>query len=144
MDFGLPDRIDSNTDATFEGHNQMEQRQDSDVESRDSSRVSLREMEDYTRPTEEPALRALTVLDTTSEKSYSMKYWNKAAVNRDGLEIRAPPIREPWQYVVYDKPEISEVLQEYSDEGSVSYLVRFTDGRVEEVSPKTFNRPQFV
>ena len=61
-------------------------------------------------------------------------YWNKAAVIRDNLRIEAPQVKESWEYIVNLPPGISEVLQEYDDEGDVSYLVRFTDDNVEQVS----------
>lgn len=61
-------------------------------------------------------------------------YWNKAAVIRDDLRIEVPQVKEPWEYIVYVSPGISEVLQEYDDEGDVSYHVRFTDDNVEQVS----------
>ena len=74
------------------------------------------------------------IANLASSNDTNSVYWNKAAVMKDGFEIKAPQVREPWQYVVYDDPEISEILQEYDNEGAVSYLVRLIDGRVEEVS----------
>ena len=80
-------------------------------------------------------------MSLANENDTNLVYWKKAAVICDGFEIRAPQVREPREYIAYHNPEISEILQEYDNEGDVSYLVRFTDDRVEEVSFKPFTHP---
>ena len=58
---------------------------------------------------------------------------NRAAVLRDGLEIRVPLVTNPEEYVVFSNPGVSAILQKYDNEGEVSYLARLTDARVEDV-----------
>lgn len=89
---------------------------------------------DGPNPQAAESLEASYIGDDSNNDGKMWTYWNKAAVDRDGLEIQAPQIKEPWEYVVYVPPEVSKVLQEYDDEGDVSYLVSFTDDRVDEVS----------
>ena len=74
------------------------------------------------------------MVDPTVSAGSKSVYLNEAAVGRDGFEIKVPPVQEPWNYVLYDEPEIEEILEEFNNEDDISYLVRFTDERIDEVS----------
>ena len=138
MDGELPDDGGADADAmgTEQGPTEQQQEPNVDIINPDLSAGIVNHSQLY----ETDSLREGAVVDTAGEKGPQMICWNKAAVTRDGFEIRAPQVREPWEYVVYDDPEISEILQEYDNEGDLSYLVRFTDDRVEEVSFEPFRR----
>ena len=90
--------------------------------------------EEISQPQQANNINTSYFQDTEDHDGETLAYWNKAAVVRNGFQIRAPPAKEPWEYIVYTSPKVSKVLQEYDDEGDVSYLVSFTDDRVEEVS----------
>lgn len=53
------------------------------------------------------------------------------AVKKRDLAVVVPPIQRPWEYLVYEEPEIKEIMEAY-DNGE--YLVQFEDEREEVVS----------
>ncbi|KAL2051914.1 hypothetical protein ABVK25_007829 [Lepraria finkii] len=50
------------------------------------------------------------------------------AVKKRDLAVVVPPIQHPWEYLVYEEPEIKEIVEAY-DNGE--YLVQFEDEREE-------------
>lgn len=85
------------------------------------------------KPQEASNLAASSIGASVDCKNDRWTYWNKAAVIRDGFQIQTPQVKEPWDYVVYVEPQVSEVLEEYNEEPDVSYLVSFTDDHMDEV-----------
>ena len=102
------------------------------------------EVQEDSQSEEADHLAANTVADLVTDNGKMLTYWNKAAVVRDGFEIRAPNVKEPWEFVVYVEPEVGKVLQAYDNDGDVSYLVKFMDDRVDEVSDKGLLRFGFL
>ena len=78
-----------------------------------------------------------------SVRSDNLDYWNRDSVIRDGFEIRAPKVSGAEEYIIFENPEVSEVLQRYENEDEVSYLVKLTDDRVEEVSSVSVHSLKF-
>ena len=53
------------------------------------------------------------------------------AVKKRGLAVVVPPVQRPWEYLMFEEPEIKEIVEVYDDG---EYLVQFEDEREEVVS----------
>lgn len=58
---------------------------------------------------------------------------NEHAVNKRHLAVVAPPIERPWEYRVYEEPQVIEILEEYDGGGLAECLVQLDDGSEEVV-----------
>ena len=62
------------------------------------------------------------------------------AVKKRGIAVVVPPVQRPWEYLVYEEPEVKEIVEAYDDD---EYLVQFEDEREEVVSLAAPPHPSF-
>lgn len=69
--------------------------------------------------------------ENTSEIDQAL---NPKVVEKHGFGVVVPPVKRRWRYIAYQEPAVSRILDEYDDPDEVVFLVRFTDGREDDVS----------
>ena len=59
---------------------------------------------------------------------------NLEAITKNKLFIQAPSVHEPWDYVTYEEPTVTEVLKEIAQSEITCYVIELSDGVQDIVS----------
>lgn len=68
---------------------------------------------------------------------------DRDAIHKNQLAVVVPPLHHPWEYVIYEEPSVTEVLDVLEDLDGTTYSVQFSDGQEDTVriplrySPRT-------